>query len=179
MNLPEKLRKSKLVTLAFEFSQKAHTGQKRDSGEEYIVHPYRVCISLFEEFGIEDENLLAAGLLHDVIEDSSTSHEQLSKLFNERVANLVDAVTKKKDSTDPKWKEKYYKNIQNSDEQIQLLKFVDRLDNIRDLISCPSKEKQIRYLKETKELFLPWAKKFNEKVYEKLVQEIEKIEVST
>jgi (p)ppGpp synthase/HD superfamily hydrolase len=167
------------VTLAFEFSQKAHAGQKRDDGEDYIMHPYRVCISLSEEFGIEDENVLAAGLLHDVIEDSNTSHEQLSNLFNERVAKMVDALTKKKNPDDPKWKEKYYKELQNSDKQTQLLKFADRLDNIRDLVSCPSKEKQIRYLKETKEIFLPWAKKFNEKVYEKLEQEIEKIRVST
>jgi len=179
MDLPEKLQKSKLVTTAFEFSQNVHAGQKRDNGEDYITHPYRVCISLSEEFEVEDENLLAAGLLHDVIEDSDASHEQLSKIFNEKVARMVDVVTKKKNPDDPKWKEKYYEEIQNADQQTQLLKFVDRLDNIRDLALCPSKEKQIRYLKETKEIFLPWANKFDKKVYEKLVHEIEKIEGSS
>ncbi len=178
MELPEKLKRP-MITKAFGYAQKIHAGQKRDDGEDYIIHPYRVCISLNEEFGVKDEEVLAAALLHDVIEDSDVSYSQLSDMFNERIADMVDHVTKRKDPDDPSWKKRYYDALRAADRYTQLIKFADRLDNVRDLLRCPSEEKRVRYLKETREVFLPWAKAFDEKVYRLLKRELEKAEESS
>ncbi len=178
MELPAELRRSKIISRAFGFAEKIHAGQKRDNGDDYIIHPYRVCLSLHREFGVDDEEVLAAGLLHDVMEDSDVDRRQLSDMFGERIAEMVDKVTKRKEPDDPSWKKRYYEALQAADDETQLIKLADRLDNIRDLPKCPSREKQVRYLKETEEVFLPWAKAFDKKVYEKLKQEIGKAEGS-
>lgn len=111
-------------------------------------------------------------MLHDVIEDSDTTKKQLEKEFGPRIAELVDLVTKYKDPKDQNWKEKYYTRLQNGSVEAQLIKFADRLSNVRDLPTCPNSAKVKRYTKETIDVFLPWAKKVFPKAYELLKKEL-------
>ena len=80
------------IKSAFEYAKYAHQGQKRQSGEDYIIHPLMVACILARMHG--DSNTICAGLLHDTLEDTKTTKEELISLFNEDIANLVDGVTK-------------------------------------------------------------------------------------
>lgn len=85
-----------LIIKAYKYADKAHSGQKRKSGEPYIIHPIHVAYLLMTKFHLYDAHAVAAALLHDTIEDTSTTYEELIKLFNEDVANLVLSVTDSK-----------------------------------------------------------------------------------
>ena len=81
-----------LITKAYNFAFDAHKDQKRESGEPYIIHP--ICVSeILVDLGM-DTNTIIAGLLHDVIEDTPYTYDDIKNLFNDEVANLVDGVTK-------------------------------------------------------------------------------------
>ena len=86
---PDELKR---VEKAYHYAELLHQGQTRQSGEPYIVHPLNVAYILAEMHA--DGDTLCAGLLHDVLEDTEISKEQLAKDFNDSVANLVDGVTK-------------------------------------------------------------------------------------
>ena len=173
MELPDKLKGVPLLKKAYELAKTLHAGQERDNGEPYIVHPVHVCISLLGEFNVEDPEVLAAALLHDVLEDSEISSTELTAMFGPRVVAMVADVTKVK--TGPDWKRKYYDNLRSANRWSQLIKFADRLDNLRDLPKS-TREKRARYLIETKEIFLPWAKSFDDKIYGKLVEQVRLLE---
>src|SRR5215510_16608037 len=82
------------VSLAFKVADHAHRGQKRDEGTPYIVHPLRVAISLVDELDIHSPKLICAALMHDVIEDSPVTREELATLFGEEIAEIVWLLTK-------------------------------------------------------------------------------------
>ena len=89
-----KLKKSlgiEKVEKAFQYAEKLHTGQKRKSGEDYILHPVEVALTL-EQHDF-DSNVISAGLLHDVVEDCGCTVEEIKHEFNTEVANIVDAVS--------------------------------------------------------------------------------------
>ena len=81
------------IRAAFEFAAEAHKDQKRKSGEPYIIHPLAVAQIVAEELRLDSESIEAA-LLHDVIEDTAATHEQVSKLFSPTIADLVEGVSK-------------------------------------------------------------------------------------
>ena len=81
-----------LIMQAYTLSETKHDGQKRASGEDYIVHPLNVALNLLNLGG--DRDMIIAGLLHDVVEDTDTTLDQLREMFGEDVAMLVDGVTK-------------------------------------------------------------------------------------
>src|SRR5881396_3310953 len=81
-----------LVRKAYEFSQKQHSGQTRASGEPFLVHPLEVALVLAEMK--LDSGAIAAGLLHDAIEDTEATREDIKKEFGEQIANIVEGVTK-------------------------------------------------------------------------------------
>jgi len=168
----------KLVGKAYDLAKKIHASHKRDNGDPYFIHPFRVALILLDEFKILDANLIAAALLHDVLEMSDVAAKELAKEFNKEVAHHVELLTKPKQRTEKGWEDKYYRKIMRSDHGTQLVKFADRLDNIRDLKNC-TKEKQIRYLKATEERFLPWAKDVDKGFYSKLLDEIRKLKIDT
>src|SRR5687767_4393506 len=82
------------VRRAYEIADAAHTGQLRDEGTPYIVHPIRVAVSLVDELEIDSPRLVCSALLHDVIEDSPITREEVAEIFGEEIAQIVWLLTK-------------------------------------------------------------------------------------
>lgn len=147
------------VTKAYYFAEKAHEGQKRKSGEDYINHPLAVSAILAEMH--MDHQCLMAALLHDVIEDTGVPKHTLSQEFDEDVANLVDGVSKLKNMFQSR-AEAQAENFQKmtlamaKDIRVILVKIADRLHNMRTL-GFLNPEKRRRIAKETLEIYAPIA----------------------
>jgi len=163
-----------LVGKAYDLAEEIHAKHTRDNGDPYLVHPCRVALILIEEFGTKDADLVAAALLHDVLEMSEMSESELSEMFNPETARLVSAVSKPRQRSGD-WEDGYYSGIRSAGREAQILKFADRLDNIRDLKNAPE-EKRERYLRATRERFLPWMRDVDMGFYRKLSYEIERLE---
>ncbi len=149
-----------LVEDAFLFACEHHADQRRMSGEEFIVHPVgvaRICAGM----RLDTETLCAA-LLHDTVEDTSASIEEVKERFGETIAKIVDGVTKLTGITftsrDEAQAENYRKMVvaMATDERVILIKLADRLHNMRT-IDAMSKQKQIEKAKETLEIYAPIA----------------------
>ena len=154
---PEEVEK---VRKAYELAAKAHAKQKRESGEPYIIHPLHVCmnLTLFKADGAT----LCAGLLHDVVEDTEYTLEDIEKQFGKDVAHLVDGVTKisnlhfntKDEATNANIRRLI--NSLNDDVRIIIIKLCDRLHNMQTL-EHKAPEKRIRSANETLNIFVPLA----------------------
>lgn len=156
-----------LLDRAVEVAQKAHDGQKRESGEPYIIHPVEVAKMLFE-MGM-DPNTVIAGLLHDVVEDGhGITVDMLRQKFGSDIAEMVDGVTKltKTGKSDIVSKEEAQaENLRKmflaiaKDVRVVIIKLADRLHNMRTLEYC-TPEKQQRKAKETLDVYAPLADRF-------------------
>ena len=148
------------VERAFAFACERHTDQRRKSGEDFITHPVEVA-KICAGLRLDTETLCAA-LLHDTVEDTSASLEEVSELFGEPVGQLVDGVTKLTgitfQSRDEHQAENYRKMMvaMASDVRVILIKLADRLHNMRTLGSLP-KQKQVEKARETLEIYAPLA----------------------
>ena len=149
-----------LLRRAFEFAERAHEGQTRRSGEEFIHHPLgvaRICAELHL-----DEQTIAAALMHDVIEDTDSDPEELRTEFGADVAQLVEGVTKLTritfQSREQAEAENYRKMIvaMAQDVRVILIKLADRLHNMRT-IEYQTKQKQAQKARETLEVYAPLA----------------------
>jgi len=148
---------------AYAFATKMHHEQKRESGEPYIIHPIHVAETLID-YHMDSTSIIAA-LLHDTVEDTSTSLEEIRNAFGEDVAKLVDGVTK---LTRIEWnsdKSKQAGNFQklvlamSQDIRVLLIKLADRLHNMRTITSVHSESKRIRIAKETMEIYVQLAER--------------------
>lgn len=148
------------IMKAFTLADKAHEGQFRASGEPYIMHPLAVA-EILEHLQIDHITLIAA-LLHDVVEDTEYTKEDIEKLFGAEVAFLVDGVTKlnqfQYETKEDRQMENYRKMIlaMAKDVRVVVIKLGDRLHNMRTLKHMRS-DKQKRIAKETLEIFAPLA----------------------
>ncbi|RKX25903.1 MAG: hypothetical protein DRP47_09040 [Candidatus Zixiibacteriota bacterium] len=152
-----------LVRKAYEFSNNAHAGQMRMSGEPYVKHCLEVAFILAEQH--MDSTTLAAGLIHDVVEDTEITIEQIRSEFGDEIADLVDGVTKiglvKYKSREERQAEYFRKMLLTMarDIRVILIKLADRLHNMRSLDSL-SPEKQHRIAQETRDIYCPLAHRF-------------------
>lgn len=149
-----------LIRRAYEYAAKKHFGQKRITGDDYILHPLNVALILTEI--PVDAPCIAAALLHDTIEDSDASKEEIASLFGSEVALLVDGVTKINKinfSSDSEASAAYQRKILvglSEDVRVIIIKLADRLHNMRTLYVL-SEEKQKKKAKETLEILTPVA----------------------
>ncbi len=150
----------KAIEEAYKYAEQKHKGQYRKTGEAYIIHPLHVAYILTSINA--DKETIIAGLLHDVLEDTETTKQEVEEKFGETVAHLVDGVTKINSinvSTDNEYLTSYYKKIivgMSEDVRVIIIKLADRLHNMRTLYALDH-ERQKRKAKETLEILAPIA----------------------
>ena len=164
-NLIEKLKEYnpeeiEIVKKAYEYADDLHKGQYRQSGEPYISHPLNVAYILTELHA--DRDTICAGLLHDTLEDTTITKEDIAHDFNQSIANLVDGVTKLAKMNFSSKQDQNYANTRKiitgitEDVRIIIIKLADRLHNMRTL-QFKSEFKQKENALETMEIFVPLA----------------------
>ena len=149
-----------LISRAYDVADEMHRNQLRKSGEEYIIHPVAVA-EILAELGMDSETI-AAGLLHDVIEDTPYTLEQMQKDFGNEVAELVDGVTKLSALKFESKEERQAENLRKmflamaKDIRVLIIKLADRLHNLRT-INYMTHEKIIEKCQETLDIYAPLA----------------------
>jgi len=146
-----------LIRKAFLFANTAHMGVRRKSGEPYIIHPLSVAKIVVNEIGLGAKSALAA-ILHDVVEDTEYTLQDISNMFGEKVASLVDGLTKLSGTYDSNQAVNFKKMLLtlSDDVRVILIKLADRLHNMRTLDSMPH-NKQLKISSETLYIFAPLA----------------------
>ena len=155
----------KLFVKAIEVAETSHKDQFRASGDPYIIHPYEVCKSLID-LKLDTETVIT-GLLHDVIEDTEYSKDQLNKIFGKSIASLVDGLTKidfleeKKITRSEKEAENFRKLLISTvkDIRVLIIKLADRLHNIKTIHFFKDVEKRKRVSNETLLIYAPLAER--------------------
>ncbi len=165
-----------LIKKAYVFSKTEHGNQKRHSGDPYFSHPLAVAEILLD-LKMDQDSIIAA-LLHDIVEDTEITLEEIEKNFNKSVADLVDGVTKLGKIESTNFKEDVAENFRkltlamSKDIRVLLIKLADRLHNMRTLFYVPSKEKKLRKAKESLEIYAPLAARIG---LNKIKDEIEEL----
>ena len=161
--------KKSRIDRAVEIAKQAHEGQLRKTGEPYIIHPLAVK-KILEEWGMDEDTSIAGGL-HDTVEDTNLTLDDIRKEFGESVAFLVDGVTKLSnartgmrdiDTYLPATKDNFLRLMiaLGDDIRVLIIKLADRLHNLRTLSALPP-DKQKKIAKETLEIFAPLADRLN------------------
>lgn len=149
-----------LISRAYKFAEERHEGQFRRSGEPFIEHPLNVAMLLLE-LGL-DEDCISAALLHDVVEDTQTSLDEIKSSFGVEIAELVDGVTKLGKIHFSSLEEEQAENLRkmllamSKDIRVMLIKLCDRMHNMRTMDSMPSQRQRDKSL-ETMEVYAPIA----------------------
>lgn len=166
------------VIRAFEFANEAHKGVRRRSGEPYILHPIAVAKVVVQEIGLGYKSIVTA-LLHDIVEDTEYTVDDIARLFGDKIASLVDGLTKIKSAMDSSHNKVHGKDMDvklsdiqekslqaenfkrilltlNDDVRVILIKLADRLHNLRTINSMPERKKD-KILSETMYIFIPLA----------------------
>lgn len=165
---------SKIIS-AYEFAAKAHEGQKRSSGQDYIIHPLAVAYILLE-LGMDTDTICAA-LLHDVVEDTDATLDDLKKRFGQDVALLVDGVTKLSKIPTSTKEEQAAENIRkillamSQDIRVMIIKLADRLHNMRTLRYRPL-DKQRNVALETMNIYAPIAHRLGIRAMKEELQDL-------
>lgn len=148
------------ISRAYKFAEERHEGQFRRSGEPYIEHPINVALLLLE-LGLDDD-CISAALLHDVVEDTETTLDEVKSQFGSEVAELVDGVTKLGKIHFSSLEEEQAENLRkmllamSKDIRVMLIKLCDRMHNMRTMDSMPAQRQRDKSL-ETMEVYAPIA----------------------
>jgi len=151
---------TKLIQRAYNYALEKHGEQKRKSGEPYIIHPTNVAYTI-AEIGL-DEQTICAALLHDVVEDTEVTYEDVVKEFGQEIAEMVDGVTKLKQIEHASIEENQVENYRKmflamgKDIRVIIIKLADRLHNMRTL-QYLKRDRQIAISQETMQLYAPLA----------------------
>ncbi len=122
-----------IVLQAVQFAAREHHGQMRKDGRTpYVSHPYRVMFLLRHVFGMEDPEVLAAGVLHDTIEDTTADYDDVVGKFGPRVAGIVAALSKDSRLPEEEREETYFEHLRKAPVEVKLCKLADTLDNLLD-----------------------------------------------
>lgn len=148
------------IKKAYDFAKEAHSGQKRSSGEDYFIHPCAV-VEILADFGFDSSTVIAA-FLHDVLEDTDVTYEQLKEIFGEEICELVEGVTKLDKLQFVNREEAQAENFRKifvamaKDLRVIIIKLADRLHNMRSL-QYLLEERQQRIARETLDIYAPLA----------------------
>lgn len=179
-----------MLNRAYVFTTQKHGSQKRASGDPYFSHPIEVA-GLITDLKLDSDTVVAA-LLHDTVEDTDTSIEDIRRIFNDKVAELVDGVTKlssfetpmddkafkKKKNILPKKNTQAAENLRkfllamSNDVRVLIIKLADRLHNMRTLHYIPKEEKRKRIAKETLDIYAPLAERIGMYEYMREMQQL-------
>ncbi|MGO3018499.1 MAG: RelA/SpoT family protein [Anaerococcus sp.] len=149
-----------LIKKSYDFAELHHRGQKRNSGEDYFIHPIAVATTLSNM--TMDDQTICAGLMHDVLEDTEVTKKEMEDIFGKEITFLVDGVTKLKQIKFESKEEKQAENIRkmvlamSNDVRVVLIKLADRLHNMRTL-EYKTEVKQKQTATETIEIYVPLA----------------------
>ncbi|HJU76645.1 MAG TPA: RelA/SpoT family protein, partial [Sphingomicrobium sp.] len=161
-----------LINRAYVFSMKAHGAQKRASGDPYFSHPIEVA-GILTDLKLDDQTIVTA-ILHDTIEDTLATTQEVEKLFGKDIARLVDGVTKLSKIEAQSENERAAENLRkfllalSDDIRVLLVKLADRLHNMRTLHHIPSEDKRRRIARETMEIYAPLAERIG--MYEMMTE---------
>lgn len=142
---------------AIAFAADKHRNQRRKDAEAspYINHPIALANVLANEGGIDDEPALLAAVLHDTIEDTDTSHDELVRWFGEEVAQIVAEVTDDKSLPKAERKRLQVEHAAHASHRAKLVKLADKICNLRDLVAMPPSD----WSEERKREYFEWAKR--------------------
>lgn len=166
----------KKVTDAYNLAAKAHEGQKRRSGEPYIIHPVAVAQILADM--CMDVDSICASLLHDVVEDTEYTEEQIRSMFGETVEHLVDGVTKLGQiAVDTSREEQQNENVRkmflamSKDIRVIIIKLADRVHNMRTLRFMPEEKRRYK-ARETLEIYAPIAHRLGIRAFKEELEDL-------
>jgi guanosine-3',5'-bis(diphosphate) 3'-pyrophosphohydrolase len=132
----------RLLLQATSFAARAHRGQLRKDGQTpYASHPFRVCLVVREVFGFDDPRMLAAALLHDTIEDTTTDFDDIEEAFSREIAEWVACLSKDKRLPEATREREYVERLMAAPWQVQACKLADVFDNLTDASSMPEKRR--------------------------------------
>ncbi len=165
---------------AYRFAETAHQGQLRDDGSPYIFHASRTARNAIEQFGIKDPEVLTAALLHDVVEDTDITPQQLEKLFGARTASMVSLLSKPDKRPDESYDQRNARYIEQLESfgspDLVALKLADRFDNIDDTHLMPDRSKVQRYLQDTRDHYVTLADRHFPDAARQLEGKVQRIE---
>jgi len=129
-----------LILKAISFAARKHIGQfRKDNETPYISHTFRVAMILSQVFGVKDERILAAAVLHDTIEDTTTDYDDIEKEFGKEIAVWVGMLSKDKRKQEKEREEEYLKVLAQASDEVKLIKLADVYDNSID--ACTLRDK--------------------------------------
>lgn len=164
----------KFVEFAYQFAKDAIKERLRDDGTTFIGHFIRVAAILALELEIIDSEVIAAGFLHALPTHTEVSYQMLEQNFGKRISDSIELLTIH--SEEDQKHEALIKKLDRSTEKMgALVKLSDRLDNIRRLRFADRPGKREHYIKQTENLYLPFAKKMNSYVYEGILLALQKV----
>lgn len=166
-----------IIKNAYRVARNSHARQRRDEGLPYIIHPIRIANILMTKFKEANPSVVAAALLHDVVEDTPVTITQIKKIFDHQTYQLVQGMTRSRPKNETeaqkrKSKKKNFRKIMMSNKELNLIKSIDILDNMRSwrfiAKGHPSEKKFKRWLEEAKLFYLPLAKQTDNYIYQEM-----------